>query len=83
MDTLQTEMNATPEYLLRIDAVISELKAIRARRWLDQYPPGHPERPNDPPDYVLEYERQNPQGRRIPGGVTLPPSATPAPPPAG
>ena len=41
-----------------LDAVIDELKAIRARRWLDQYPPGHPERPADPPDYVREYERR-------------------------
>jgi hypothetical protein len=54
-------MNPTtpgPDPLLaRLDAVIDGLKAIRARRWLDQYPPGHSERPN-PPDYVREYERR-------------------------
>ena len=58
-------MNPTtpgPDPLLaRLDAAIDGLKAIRARRWLDQYPPGHPERPADPPDYVREYERRRQQ----------------------
>jgi hypothetical protein len=44
--------------LARLDAAIDELKALRARRWLDQYPPGHPERPTQLPDFVRDYERR-------------------------
>lgn len=57
-------MNPTPEtptpepMLARLDAAIDELKALRARRWLDQYPPGHPERPTQLPDFVRDYERR-------------------------
>ena len=57
-------MNPTPEtptpepMLARLDAAIDELKALRARRWLDQYPPGHPERHGPVPDFVRDYERR-------------------------
>lgn len=44
--------------LARLVAVIDELKAIRARRWLEQYPPGHPERHGPVPDFVRDYERK-------------------------
>lgn len=41
--------------LARLDRVIADLEAIRAQRWLDQYPPGHPERPAKAPEYVERY----------------------------
>ena len=43
-----------PEAIAALDRIIAQLQAIRAERWLQQWPSGHPERPN-PPLFVTEY----------------------------
>lgn len=44
-----------PEAIARLDALIASVRAMRAERWLREWPAGHPERPNREPDYVIEY----------------------------
>lgn len=42
------------EAIQRLDHLILQLKAMRAERWLSEWPPGHPEQPTKPA-YVVHY----------------------------
>lgn len=43
------------EATARVAGMILEVKRIRAIRWLNQWPDGHPERPAILPDFVRDH----------------------------
>lgn len=45
------------EAIAALDRLIASVKAIRAERWLAEWPSKHPERPKPPP-HVVEYLKQ-------------------------
>ncbi len=49
------------EAIARLAALIVDVSDMRAERWLREWPPGHPERPQRQPDYVTAYLMRQPQ----------------------
>lgn len=54
-----------PSPIQRLDRLIRDVRAIRAERWLREWPNGHPDRPKAQPDFVRQYlaEREAPTER--------------------
>lgn len=43
------------DLIQRVNRMIRDVRAIRAERWLAEWPLGNTERPRNLPDYVREY----------------------------
>jgi len=51
------------EAIAALDRILYQVKAIRAMRWLAQWPEGNCERPN-PPQFVVEFLKRQAQSAK-------------------